>query len=156
MWRRYLRFVIGNFRSRFVGASRHPHAGGLDGQGVDDCGGSAISPTPDLLDVTAPGLGSLPDGIGVTINAPVNEFPVAAKQNSLFRSEPGNVCKILELQHKWTQVTSRKHRFGRKLQKFPVIFPVLREFRKIALIFARWLLAPALRASPCFLCVKRR
>ena len=95
MWRRYLRFVIGNFCSRFVGASRHPHAGGLDGQGVDDCGGSAISPTPDLLDVTAPGLGSLPDGIvaggilaggiladgiEVTINAPVNEFPVAAKQ----------------------------------------------------------------------------
>ena len=55
----------------------------------------------------------------------IGEFPVPAKQNSLFRAEQGIVRSALELQRKWAPAPGGKRENGRRFRKFPVIFPGL-------------------------------
>jgi len=58
---------------------------------------------------------------------PADEFPVLANQIRCSVPSRETVHSALELQRKWTPEPSGKRRNGRKFQKFPVIFPVLRE-----------------------------
>jgi hypothetical protein len=46
---------------------------------------------------------------------------------SLFCAEQGIACNTPELQRKWTSGRDGKRQNGERSQKFPVIFPVLRE-----------------------------
>jgi hypothetical protein len=54
-------------------------------------------------------------------------IPCFDKIHSLFRVEQGIIRNKLELLRKLASEHARKYRNGRKFQKFPVIFPVLRE-----------------------------
>jgi hypothetical protein len=54
-------------------------------------------------------------------------IPCFCKTHSLFRAEQGIICNKLELHRKLASEPGGKFRKCRKLQKFPVIFPAIRE-----------------------------
>jgi hypothetical protein len=55
------------------------------------------------------------------------EFPVPGESIPCFIPEQGIVRRALELQGKWTPEPGGRRRNGGKFQKFPAIFPALRE-----------------------------
>jgi hypothetical protein len=56
--------------------------------------------------------------------------PCSGKKNSLFRVEQGIGCKLLNPLGERLQAAPREAGIRRKIQKFPVIFPVFKQYKQ--------------------------